>query len=132
MTMRSDLILSSACVLGLFFWSGDSAVAETGVLTQLPEPDACVSEGGTEGACAEGVALNAVVGVAVSPDGRNVYVTSFPEDSVAVFARDRRTVALTQLPGTDACVSETGSDGACADGVALRGVQDVVVSKDGR
>ena len=91
----------------------------TGALTQLPGTDACVSEDGTGGDCADGVALDCPQGVAVSPDGRNVYVASSSAHAVAVFARDRRTGALTQLAGTDACVSEDGTGGDCADGVAL-------------
>jgi DNA-binding beta-propeller fold protein YncE len=51
---------------------------------------------------------------------------------VAAFARDRRTGALTQLPGTDACVSEDGAGGACADGVGLIVADSVAVSRDGR
>ena len=40
--------------------------------------------------------------------------------------------ALTQLAGTDACVSETGSDGLCGEGVALNAPVAVAVSRDGR
>jgi DNA-binding beta-propeller fold protein YncE len=132
MTMRSHFILPSACVLGLALLSGGSAVAQTGALTQLPGTDACVSEDGTGGACADGVGLNGANSVAASPDGRNVYVASFLSSAVAVFARDDRTGALTQRPGTDACVSEDGSGGDCADGVGLAGANEVAVSRDGR
>ena len=104
----------------------------TGALTQLPGTDACVSEDGTGGDCADGVALNRAESVAVSRDGRSVYVTAGASNAVAVFARDRRTGALTQLPGTDACISEDGTGGACADGVALVGPRGVAVSRDGR
>jgi DNA-binding beta-propeller fold protein YncE len=128
--MRSDWIISSACVLGLALLSGGSAVAQTGALTQLPGTDACVTEDGFFGDCADGVALNTPFILAVSPDGRNVYVAS--GDGVAVFARDRRTGALTQLPGTDACVTEDGSGGDCAAGVGLLQVASVTVSPDGR
>jgi DNA-binding beta-propeller fold protein YncE len=117
---------------------GSDAVAvfardrKTGALTQLPGTDACVSEDGTDGACADGIALDALGDVAVSPDGRNVYVVSLASDAVAVFARNRKTGALTQLPGTDACVSEDGTGGACAIGVALNGASGGEVSPDGR
>ncbi|MGH6913248.1 MAG: hypothetical protein ACREH3_06030, partial [Geminicoccales bacterium] len=63
---------------------------------------------------------------------RNVYVTANASDSVTAFARDRRTGALTQLSGTDACVSEDGTGGACADGVTLAGARQVAISRDGR
>lgn len=39
---------------------------------------------------------------------------------------------LTQLPGTDGCVSETGTGGECADGRALQDAHSVVVSRDGK
>ena len=112
--------------------SGSSAVAQTGALTQLPGTDACVSEDGTGGDCADGVGLAGSLGVAVSNDGSNVYVAAQESSAVSVFARDRRTGALTQLAGTDACVSEDGTGGDCADGVGLIGPRDVTVSRNGR
>jgi DNA-binding beta-propeller fold protein YncE len=106
MTMRSDFILASTCVLGLAVSPGGTTVAQTGALTQLSGTDACISEDGTGGDCADGVGLAGSLGVAVSNDGRNVYVAAQESSAVAVFERDRGTGALTQLPGTDACVSE--------------------------
>ncbi|HEU5264368.1 MAG TPA: beta-propeller fold lactonase family protein, partial [Gaiellaceae bacterium] len=93
---------------------------------------ACVSETGTSGACADGIALEGARAAAVSPDGRNVYAASFFSDAAAVFARDTTTGALTQAPGAAACTSETGTGGACADGVALDGMRSVAVSPDGK
>jgi DNA-binding beta-propeller fold protein YncE len=108
------------------------AVAAPGSLLQLPGTDACVSETGSAGLCADGVALDQAQGVAVSPDGRHVYVASFLSEAVAVFARDRQTNALTQLAGTAGCVSETGTGGAWADGIGFDGTNSVAVSKDGK
>jgi DNA-binding beta-propeller fold protein YncE len=87
--------------------------------------------------CPGGVALRRPHGVGVSGDGRNVYVAADDSNAVAVFARDRRTGALTQLPGSDGCISEDGSDGGepgivCADGVALDTPLGATVSRDGR
>ena len=42
------------------------------------------------GECADGVALKEASGVAISLDGRNVYVASFFSSAVAAFARDRK------------------------------------------
>jgi hypothetical protein len=61
---------------------------ESGGLTQLPGRFACFIRGGGFG-CPDGRGLTVAVAVAVSPDGRNVYVAS--EDaylgSVAIFRR---------------------------------------------
>jgi len=104
----------------------------TGALAQLEGTDGCVTESGSSGACATGKALQGPRGVAVSRDGRSVYVASAGSDAVAVFARERATGRLTQLAGVAGCVSETGSEGACTDGTALRSAGAVAVSEDGR
>ncbi len=105
--------------------------ATTGALTQLAGTAGCVSETGTAGACADGTALDRARGIAVSPDGASVYVSSFGSGAVAVFSRSGTTGALTQLAGTDGCVSETGTAGACTDGTALDGATGVAVRPDG-
>jgi DNA-binding beta-propeller fold protein YncE len=95
----------------------------------------CISNTGNTdgaGACAAGRALSSPASVAVSPDGRNVYVASGgSSDAVVVFARNPRDGELAQLPGSDGCVSETGGDG-CADGKGLDGPASVAVSPDGK
>ncbi len=103
----------------------------TGAVTQLAGVAGCLSADGTGGTCGTGVALDGAEGVAVSPDGQDVYVASEPSDAVAVFARDAVSGALTQAPGTARCISETGSGGTCADGAGLDGAQAVTVSPDG-
>jgi DNA-binding beta-propeller fold protein YncE len=50
----------------------------------------CVSETGTGGACQDGTALEDAVGVAPSPDGKNLYVASLDSGAVRVFDRTRR------------------------------------------
>jgi DNA-binding beta-propeller fold protein YncE len=70
-------------------------------------------------------------GVAVSADGRNVYVASSGSDAVAVFKRAARTGRLTQAGGTAGCIAEGGAAG-CARGHGLTGVNAVAVSRDGR
>ena len=117
---------------------GSSGVAafsrnpSTGVLTQLAALTGCVTETGTGATCTDGVALSQAIGVTVSPDGTSVYATSDGYDAVAVFSRNTGTGALTQLTSTSACVSETGSSGSCADGLALDGAYTVAISPDGK
>jgi len=104
----------------------------TGALTQLAGTNGCVSETGTSGDCADGDALLGAVSVAVSPDGKHVYVAALGSDAVAAFLRNKTTGALTQLAGTNGCVSEDSTGGVCADGTGLAGARAVTVSRDGR
>lgn len=99
----------------------------TGALTQ----SGCFSSYATAG-CTTVASLDYAHDVAVSPDGRNVYVTSEYGDAVTVFARDRSSGALTPLAGTSGCVSRDGTGGACATFPALDFPRELVVSPDGR
>jgi 6-phosphogluconolactonase (cycloisomerase 2 family) len=116
----------------------DAAVAifarkqTTGALKQLAGTNGCISESGTNGACAVGRALSGARSAFVSPDGTSVYVASYFSDAVAIFSRNPTTGALTQLAGKAGCVSETGTSGACADGIALDGARTVAVSADNK
>jgi 6-phosphogluconolactonase (cycloisomerase 2 family) len=103
----------------------------TGALRQLAGTSGCISESGTNGACAVGRALSGARSAAVSPDGTSIYVASYFSDAVAVFSRNATTGTLIQLGGEAGCVSETGTNGACTDGIALDGARAVVVSPDG-
>jgi DNA-binding beta-propeller fold protein YncE len=105
--------------------------ASTGALTQLAGTAGCTSDTGTSGACVDGVELWGAKGVTISPDDEHVYVTSPWGNAVAAFARDTTTGALTQLTGTAACVSATGTGGSCVTGKALTGASAVTVSPDG-
>jgi DNA-binding beta-propeller fold protein YncE len=81
--------------------------------------------------CAPARAIGDPQGVAVSPGGGNVYVTSMRSDAVAVFRRNRGTGALRQLRGRAGCV-RNGGGRRCRRGRALRDPFSVVVSPDGR
>jgi DNA-binding beta-propeller fold protein YncE len=108
------------------------AVPASGVppIEVLPDSSACVSEV-PNATCVDGVGLDGAFGIAVSPEGENVYLASVVSGAVAVFARDQSTGRLTQLAGMDACVSDNGSGGACADGRALSNAFRLAVSPDG-
>ena len=62
-----------------------SADARPGQLTQLSGAGACVSQLDTVGLCAAGRAMNAPDAVAVSPDGRSIYVASFGVSDLVVW-----------------------------------------------
>jgi 6-phosphogluconolactonase (cycloisomerase 2 family) len=93
-------------------------------------PVGCISDAATEG-CADGRALDGAIAAAVSPDGRNVYVTTRVSDSIAVFARNATTGVLTQLSGAAGCVSEGGA-GGCGVARGLDHAVGVEVTADGR
>ncbi len=81
----------AAIVLGVLMLTlvmAGRAAAQSGALTQLAGTDGCVSETGTGGVCADGKALDGAISVAVSRDGKHVYVASSISDAVAVFSRN--------------------------------------------
>jgi DNA-binding beta-propeller fold protein YncE len=79
--------------------------------------------------CSFGRALNAPEGVAVAPDGSDVYAASYAPGTIAVLARNRHSGAVAQKPGKAGCV---GSVPDCAPARALGGVGSLVLSPDGR
>ena len=110
--------------------------AATGALTQKARTAGCISEDGSGGACTDARSISPPGRVVVSPDNTSAYVSSgVPMSaigSVAVFDRDPATGALTQKVGTAGCVSEDGSGGDCADGVALARASAIAVSPDAK
>ncbi len=131
MRWRSTAV-AAALVSGLL--AGGATPA--GAFTQLQGPAGCVAQPDAdhrEGGCAHGRALLGAEAVAVSPDGRNVYVASQNSDAVTAFTRDPSTGALAEL----GCVSQNatngfdGTGGECADGKALDGASGIAVSPDG-
>ena len=75
--------------------------------------------------------------IAVSPDGRFVYVGTVGIDwvSVAVFSRDEDSGMLVQLPGTAGCLAGRPATDARTQGMARRGEllgAGITISPDGR
>jgi DNA-binding beta-propeller fold protein YncE len=114
-------------------------VTRRGVLTPLPGSGGCLvarSAHRLGRRCAPARALlgpGPIVGseaVAVSPDGRNVYVAASSSNAIAVFRRDPGTGRLSQASGPAGCIAAGGADG-CAGGVGLEGPNSVAVSADG-
>jgi DNA-binding beta-propeller fold protein YncE len=90
----------------------------------------CLSNDGSDN-CVDvpGAPLDYAADVAVSPDGRSVYVAAYDSDAVAHVVRDPRTGRL----AWGGCLADTGAEG-CVDVAAapLNGAQAVAVSPDGR
>ena len=109
-----------------------------GAITQLSARNGClVDRSSRRRACTTVRALKGagpIIGseaIALSPDGRNVYVASSSSNAIAVFKRNRRTGKLTQASGTAGCIAAGGADG-CARGRGLAGPNSVAVSADGK
>jgi DNA-binding beta-propeller fold protein YncE len=100
----------------------------TGALTQASDGTGCLAAVAIPG-CTAARALTGADVVAVSGDGRNVYVGSFVASAVAVFDRSSGGT-LTQPSGSGGCMAEGGSDG-CTTGLAMSAVEGVTVSGDG-
>jgi 6-phosphogluconolactonase (cycloisomerase 2 family) len=101
----------------------------TGALSPVPGRGGCVEEGGGADGCARGRALRGAHSVALSRDGRLLYVAGNASDAIAVFARDPASGALRQLAGVRGCV---GAPSGCTPARGLRGVHQLAVSPTGR
>jgi len=78
--------------------------------------------------CTVAPMLGGASGVAVSADGRFVFLSASTSGAISTYRRDADSGALERV----SCVSDTGSDGLCTNVNALRGVGDLVIAPDGR
>jgi DNA-binding beta-propeller fold protein YncE len=143
----AGLCTASACAASVWWISAPAAAAvgqprqtrlPLGALTQLSGWGGCTVDRSTpQRGCAPARALRGpgpFVGshaIAVSPDGRNLYVASSDSNAVAVFERNPRTGTLSQAAGAAGCIAAAGADG-CARAVGLDGPNSVAISPDGR
>jgi DNA-binding beta-propeller fold protein YncE len=109
-----------------------------GTLTQPPGARGCLVDRSTPtGGCGTARALKGpgpFMGsraIALSPNGKNVYVASLSSDAIAIFRRNARTGTLTQPRGEAGCIAVKGASD-CATAVGLDGPNSVAVSPDGR
>jgi DNA-binding beta-propeller fold protein YncE len=112
--------------------------AKAGTLAQLGGKSGCIVDRSAPGAgCATARALagpGPFMGsraIALSPDGRSVYVASSQSDAIAIFRRNPRSGTLTQAKGAAGCIAAKGA-GHCAVAIGLDGPNSVAVSPDGR
>ena len=109
-----------------------------GTLAQLSGSHGCVIDRSKPaGGCARARALlgpGPFLGsraIAVSPDGKNVYVASSRSNAIAIFGRNAHTGILSQPKGKGGCVAAKGASG-CAGAIGLDGPNSVALSPDGR
>lgn len=88
LTKARTLIFAGGLLDGLLIGS-DEGRAEPGVLTQPGELGGCISLDGSSGLCTDGEAIAGTTSVAVSPDGKHVYVASYDGSAVAVLTREK-------------------------------------------
>ena len=84
--IRGGLLSAAGGALLVLLLITAAALAATGDLYQPLGRTGCISETGA-GPCADGHALYGAGAVAVSADGKSVYVASFRSDAVARFNR---------------------------------------------
>lgn len=100
----------------------------TGALTQPTGGSGCIVDTALSG-CTAGLQLSGANAVAISPAGRDVYVTSLFSNSVTSFSRSAAGL-LTQKPGTAACLVYLRAVG-CSFGRAMTAPEGLAVSPDG-
>jgi DNA-binding beta-propeller fold protein YncE len=104
--------------------------AASGALTQKAGTAGCLVWLRAVG-CSFGRALSAPEGLAVSPDGLNVYAAAFATGAIAVLNRSPKSGAVAQKPGPAGCFAAR-SVPDCMSARALRGVSSIALSADGR
>ena len=114
--------------VGSFF--GDSVASfsresKKGTLTQLAGSAGCIAAA-TAG-CATGIGLDAVEGLAVSRDGRNVFAASALSSALVVLVRNGETGALTQSTDGSGCIADAPLAG-CSEGFEMEGANAVATS----
>jgi DNA-binding beta-propeller fold protein YncE len=145
--------LGLAAVLALLLVPSIAGAAPKGKGSEKPQPPVETSEGALEqlpgrlGCLATGKAAVKLCGkaralqgagpfmgsraIAISPDGRSVYVAAGKSDAIAIFARDPKTGALSQAEGKAGCVAAKAAEG-CALALGLIAPNSIAVSPDGR
>ncbi|HTR73360.1 MAG TPA: beta-propeller fold lactonase family protein [Solirubrobacteraceae bacterium] len=112
----------------LEFWREPS-----GALAQLASPNACAMNAPAEAGCSQVKGLERALGVAISPGGESVYVSSAFEDDEAAFDRNAETGALTPLESPYECLGKAPFTTCDTTGIkGIAGARRVTVSPDAK
>jgi 6-phosphogluconolactonase (cycloisomerase 2 family) len=130
--------LTLAAVVVLFVIVPTAAATRGLGLVQIAGGQGCIAQPDEESTalkgCGRGRGLIDANDIALSADGKSLYVAAAGASAVSAFARDGATGRLAQVN----CVTANGTAGVdgtehdCADGDALGGTAAVAVSADGR
>jgi DNA-binding beta-propeller fold protein YncE len=104
---------------------------DTGILTQ----SGCIMDSAPHGSCATAHGLQGPGALALSPDGRTLYVAAYGSDAISVLGRSTTTGGLRWLgcesePGTDYDTGKSVADG-CGHTRPLTGPTGIALSPDG-
>jgi DNA-binding beta-propeller fold protein YncE len=134
----ASVVLAALFLAGVPATAGAAPGSSPGALKQLRGKAGCVGAPSARHAgCAKARALKGpgpFMGsraIAVSRDGRNVYVASSTSDAIAIFKRDEHSGALIQLKGKGGCVASRGGR-SCTSAVGLSAPNSIAISRDGR
>ncbi len=114
-----------------FTRNGDGSLTELGCIAEnTDETDGVTSDCGEGNQFGHGI--RRPVALAVSPDGKEVYVADETGSAIAVLTRDTATGALSQSGEADDCIAESTDSGDCStSATGLSSVDTVTVSPDG-
>lgn len=103
--------------------------SETGDLTQKEGTAGCLVFLRAAG-CSFGRAMSEPEGLAVAPNGKNVYAAAFASGAIDVLVRNRSSGQIAQKPGRSGCLARAIP--GCRKAHALKGVSSIALSPDGR
>ncbi|MFL5886359.1 MAG: lactonase family protein [Thermoleophilaceae bacterium] len=116
--------------------AGAGASAVPGSLTQLPSPNSCLRDPTSSYTCPRTVdGLNSAMTAAISPDGKNLYVTSEVGGTIAEFSRNPDDGTITPLPSPNSCIKDVKSPAGTNCPTTTSGLRQVIgitISRDGR
>ncbi|MEZ5099975.1 MAG: beta-propeller fold lactonase family protein [Thermoleophilia bacterium] len=103
--------------------------AATGDLSQAAGSSGCISDDATPTCVNAGPSLATPGAIAVSPDGKRVWVSSLGADAIAVLVR-QTSGALGNEVGVERCLAEVGDGVTCRDGQGVDAVYALAPSLD--
>lgn len=102
----------------------------TGAVTPRPAPDGCWQSTGGGGCQVLGITKPS--GIAISPDGKSLYVSDFHTGTILSFDRNPTSGLLTMKSGVEGCMVVNGNGVSCANSPASSLAFHLLVSPDGK